>query len=77
MNNIIEKYIRETYYYIIKVEIVGGRYRGEVYYKIGEGTSKRPEELKKKYSKFRNINVEILDKKIIATKHYCGQKIKG
>ena len=37
MNNIIEKYIRETYYYIIKVEIVGGRYSGEVYYKIGEG----------------------------------------
>ena len=36
MNNIIEKYIRETYYYIIKVEIVSGRRRGrdEVYYKL-------------------------------------------
>lgn len=75
MNNIIEKYIRETYYYIIKVEIVGGRYSGEVYYKIGEGTSKRPEELKKKYSKFRNINVEILDKKLLPQNTTVGKRL--
>lgn len=75
MNNIIEKYIRETYYYIIKVEIVGGRYSGEVYYKIGEGTSKRPEELKKKYSKLRNINVEILDKKLLPQNTTVGKRL--
>lgn len=75
MNNIIEKYIRETYYYIIKVEIVGGRYSGEVYYKIGEGTSKRPEELKKKYSKLRNINVEILDKKLLPQNIDMGKRL--
>lgn len=75
MNNIIEKYIRETYYYIIKVEIVGGRYNGEVYYKIGEGTSKRPEELKKKYSKLRNINVEILDKKLLPQNTTVGKRL--
>ena len=75
MNNIIEKYIRETYYYIIKVEIVGGRYNGEVYYKIGEGTSKRPEELKKKYSKLRNINVEILDKKLLPQNTTAGKRL--
>lgn len=75
MNNIIEKYIRETYYYIIKVEIVDGRYSGEVYYKIGEGTSKRPEELKKKYSKLRNINVEILDKKLLPQNTTVGKRL--
>lgn len=75
MNNVIEKYIRETYYYIIKVEIVGGRYRGEVYYKIGEGTLKRPEELKKKYSKLRNINVEILDKKLLPQNTAVGKRL--
>ena len=75
MNNIIEKYIRETYYYIIKVEIVSGRYSGEVYYKIGEGTLKRPEELKKKYSKFRNINVEILDKKLLPQNINVGKRL--
>ena len=77
MNNIIEKYIRETYYYIIKVEIVSGRRRGrdEVYYKIGEGTLKRPEELKKKYSKFRNINVEILDKKLLPQNTTVGKRL--
>ena len=75
MNNIIEKYIRETYYYIIKVEIVSGRYSGEVYYKIGEGTLKRPEELKKKYSKFRNINVEILDKKLLPQNTTVGKRL--
>ena len=74
-SNIIEKYIRETYYYIIKVEIVGGRYSGEVYYKIGEGTSKRPEELKKKYSKLRNINVEILDKKLLPQNTTAGKRL--
>ena len=74
-SNIIEKYIRETYYYIIKVEIVGGRYSGEVYYKIGEGTSKRPEELKKKYSKLRNINVEILDKKLLPQNTTVGKRL--
>ena len=74
-SNIIEKYIRETYYYIIKVEIVSGRYSGEVYYKIGEGTSKRPEELKKKYSKFRNINVEILDKKLLPQNTTVGKRL--
>lgn len=76
MNNIIEKYIRETYYYIIKVEIVSGRYNGEVYYKIGEGTLKRPEELKKKYSKFRNIDVEILDKKLLPQDINVGKRLK-
>ena len=76
MNNIVEKYIRETYYYIIKVEIVGGRrHRNEVYYKIGEGTSKRPEELKKKYSKLRNINVEILDKKLLPQNTAVGKRL--
>ena len=75
MNNIIEKYIRETYYYIIKVEIVSGRYSGEVYYKIGEGTLKRPEELKKKYSKLRNINVEILDKKLLPQNIDMGKRL--
>lgn len=75
MNNIIEKYIRETYYYIIKVEIIGGRYNGEVYYKIGEGTLKRPEELKKKYSKLRNINVEILDKKLLPQNTTVGKRL--
>ena len=75
MNNIIEKYIRETYYYIIKVEIVSGRYSGEVYYKIGEWTLKRPEELKKKYSKFRNINVEILDKKLLPQNINVGKRL--
>ena len=74
-SNIIEKYIRETYYYIIKVEIVGGRYSGEVYYKIGEGTLKRPEELKKKYSKLRNINVEILDKKLLPQNTTVGKRL--
>lgn len=74
-SNIIEKYIRETYYYIIKVEIVSGRYSGEVYYKIGEGTLKRPEELKKKYSKFRNINVEILDKKLLPQNIDMGKRL--
>lgn len=74
-NNVIEKYIRETYYYIIKVEIVSGRYSGEVYYKIGEGTSKRPEELKKKYSKLRNINVEILDKKLLPQNTTVGRRL--
>ncbi len=52
---------KNTNYYVIKVEVKEGSYRGEVYYKIGEGNLKRPQELIRKYSKLRNIEATLLE----------------